>query len=118
LEPATIQGDEIGLRQVMTNLLKNAIQYDCGGVIRIIGDTITNQYRVTITNLGQPIPTDKANRIFERFYRIDPSRNRDTGGSGLGLAIAKEIVQQHRGDIGLISNLNEHSFWFTIPITK
>lgn len=118
LEPATIQGDEIGLRQVMTNLLKNAIQYDRGGFIRIIGDTIKNEYRVTITNLGEQIPTEKANRIFERFYRIDPSRHRDTGGSGLGLAIAKEIVQQHRGDIGLISKLNEHSFWFTIPMTR
>jgi two-component system sensor histidine kinase BaeS len=116
LEPGNVKGDDIGLRQVLINLLKNAIQYDIGGYIRITGEIVDNQYRVTLTNKGQPIPPDKAHQVFDRFYRVDPSRNRDTGGSGLGLAIAKEIVQQHGGEIGLISNRHEHSFWFAIPI--
>ncbi|GGD83733.1 sensor histidine kinase [Paenibacillus nasutitermitis] len=115
LEPGKVLGDAFGLRQVMTNLLKNAIQYDRGGLIRMTGETVKNEYRTTITNKGQQIPSEKANHIFDRFYRIDPSRHRDTGGSGLGLAIAKEIVQQHGGEIGLVSNGHEHSFWFTIP---
>ncbi len=118
LESATVQGDEVGIRQVMTNLLKNAIQYDYGGFIRISGTSLMNEYRVAVTNVGRSIPTEQAEQIFERFHRIDPSRSRDTGGSGLGLAIAKEIVQQHGGDIGLTSIDNEHSFWFTIPMAK
>lgn len=116
LKLGKVLGDEMGLRQVMSNLLKNAIQYDRGGFIRITGETVKNNYRVTVTNIGQPIHAEKANQIFERFYRIDPSRHRDTGGSGLGLSIAKEIVKQHGGDIGLISNHDENSFWFTIPV--
>lgn len=116
LQSGQVVGDEMGLRQVMTNLIKNAIQYDQGGKIRIKGEIITNQYRVTLTNKGQPIPSENADRIFERFYRLDSSRQRETGGSGLGLAIAKEIVEQHGGEIGLHSNGQEHSFWFAIPM--
>lgn len=115
LSPGKVHGDEIGLRQVMTNLLQNAIQYDRGGWIRITGKVVDNEYRVKLSNQGQPIPPEKAKHIFDRFYRVDPSRQRETGGSGLGLAIAKEIVQQHGGDIGLMSNGTEHSFWFSIP---
>ncbi len=71
---------------------------------------------MTITNAGQPIPSEKIPFVFDRLYRIDSARQRDTGGAGLGLAIAKEIVQQHGGEIGLNPSDNEYAFWFTIPI--
>ncbi|WP_206098773.1 sensor histidine kinase [Paenibacillus paeoniae] len=114
LEPGKVQGDEIGLKQVVTNLIQNAIQYDHGGWISIIGEAAGQNYTVTISNKGQPIPRDQANLVFERFYRIDPSRHRETGGTGLGLAIAKEIVEQHDGEIGLTTDGLEHTFWFTL----
>ncbi|WP_376766345.1 ATP-binding protein [Thermoactinomyces mirandus] len=65
-----------------------------------------------MTNIGQPIPEEAQPRIFERFSRVDCSRQ--PGGSGLGLSIVKEIVEQHGGNVGLISSGNRHSFWFSL----
>ncbi|QUL53500.1 HAMP domain-containing histidine kinase [Paenibacillus tritici] len=117
VSPAVVEGDEVGLRQVVTNLLQNALQYDLGGWIRITGDRVEKEYRVTITNAGQPIPPEKIPFVFERLYRADSARQRGTGGTGLGLAIAKEIVQQHGGRIGLSPKGDEYTFWFTIPLS-
>lgn len=116
VSPAVVEGDEVGLRQVVTNLLQNALQYDLGGWIRITGTREEKEYRVTITNAGQAIPPEKIPFVFDRLYRVDSARQRDTGGAGLGLAIAKEIVQQHGGQIGLTPNGDEYAFWFTIPL--
>jgi len=116
ISPAVVEGDGVGLRQVVTNLLQNALQYNLGGWIRMSGVKEEKEYRVTITNAGQPIPSEKIPFVFDRLYRIDSARQRDTGGAGLGLAIAKEIVQQHGGEIGLNPSDNEYAFWFTIPI--
>ncbi|TVY02089.1 sensor histidine kinase [Cohnella terricola] len=118
VSPALVQGDEVGLRQVVTNLLQNAVQYDHGGWIHITGVRVGKEYCITITNAGQFIPPEKIPFVFERLYRVDSSRQRGTGGSGLGLAIAKEIVQQHGGRIGLTPKGNEYAFWFTIPISQ
>lgn len=111
-----VHADEAGLRQVLTNLLSNAVQYRTSNVIRITGEALSGKYRVTVTNEGEFIAPEQAGRIFERFYRIDASRNRDTGGSGLGLSIANEIIRQHGGEIGLASDGNKHSFWFELPL--
>lgn len=116
VKPEMVTGDESGLKQVLDNLLKNALQYNRGNFINIEGKSVGDQYRITVTNKGEFIPSDKANRIFERLYRIDPSRQRATGGSGLGLAIVKEIITQHGGQVGLDTDGSQHSFWFEMPI--
>ncbi len=116
IQAADVLGNKEGLKQVITNLLKNVLKYDRGGWVKIEGKTEDRVYKVVVTNLGQPIPDDKADLVFERFYRLDSSRNRKTGGAGLGLAIVKEIIDQHRGEVGLISREDEHSFWFTVPL--
>ncbi len=116
VQAAHVIGARDGLKQVLTNLISNAIHYDQGGWVIIEGKKDGQFYKILITNQGQPIPDDQADEIFERFYRLDPSRQRATGGSGLGLAIAKEIVEHHGGQVGLISKGNKHSFWFTVPL--
>ncbi|WP_339318249.1 ATP-binding protein [Paenibacillus sp. FSL R10-2734] len=116
IEAAQVVGDEDGLKQVLHNLLTNVLQYDQGGWIKIGGTRNEFGYQVTVNNLGQPIPKEKETLIFERFYRLDSSRSRDTGGAGLGLSLVKEIIEQQKGKAGLRSDGNEHSFWFTIPL--
>ena len=118
LESCLMKVDEDGIKQVMYNLLRNAVKYDVGGWIKIHARTIRHAYEVVVTNQGQPIPASLSEQVFERFYRLDPSRNRETGGSGLGLAIVKEIIEQHGGHVGLRTKHDHHSFWFTLPISE
>ncbi|PWU67657.1 HAMP domain-containing sensor histidine kinase [Gracilibacillus dipsosauri] len=106
-----------GISQVISNLIDNAIRYHKGNsLVTIKGESLDQVYRVSITSEGQTIPQGEQAKIFERFHRIENSRSRELGGSGLGLAISKEIVERHKGSIGLISNGNRHTFWFTLPI--
>lgn len=108
-----------GVSQVVTNLLDNAIRYYHGsGPIMLKGENLKSEYRFTVTGPGQAIPIAEQEKIFERFYRIDPSRNRETGGSGLGLAISKELIEHHNGRIGFSSEGDNHIFWFTLPLSK
>lgn len=120
IEKQSVFINEEGFQQVLSNLLDNAIQYYQGsGPIMVVGKIISeDRYRVTVTGPSQPITEEAEKRIFDRFYRIDPSRNRKTGGSGLGLAIAKEIVEQHGGNIGLIRGEEQNSFWFDVEIEQ
>jgi two-component system sensor histidine kinase BaeS len=110
-------GDEDGLRQVLNNLLQNAISYNAGRTIRVSGVTEPDDYRITVSNLGEPLPEELREHVFDRFFQVDPSRHRGekTKGSGLGLAIVKEIVKKHGGEVGLLSENHQHSFWVTIP---
>lgn len=118
VQAAQVWGERDGLKQVMDNLLSNAIRYDTGGWVRIEGSAVGDYYQVTVTNQGQPISADRAKHVFDRFYRVDSSRSKDTGGTGLGLALVKEIVEQHGGAAGLNVDGDEYSFSFTIPIDK
>lgn len=107
-----------GIHQVTSNLIDNAIQYyDGSGPIRITGKQLGEAYCVTIAGPSEPIPFEARKRIFERFYRVDASRQRDRGGSGLGLAIAKEIIEHHGGNIGVTSANGINHFSFTLPTT-
>lgn len=117
LQKRTLRFDPDGLKQVMHNLLQNAISYDVGGWIKVKGEVDESCYRVTVTNRGKPIPPEVTEDIFERFMRLDASRSRDTGGAGLGLAIVKEIVKRHEGEAGLETDEDDiHSFWFSLPL--
>ncbi|MHB1394976.1 MAG: sensor histidine kinase [Clostridia bacterium] len=111
-----IKGNRDGLRQVMDNLIKNAVNYNEVGWIKIKGEPEGNMYRVAIANIGRPIPKDKSEKIFERFYRPELPDNYESEGSGLGLAIVKEIMELHGGWAGLSSKENQHTFWFTVPL--
>lgn len=118
-EPGMVQVCNGGIQQVLSNIIENAIRYYEGiKPIQIVGDSDGTHYRVSIISDGREIPDTDAEKIFERFYRTDPSRNRDTGGSGLGLAISKEIIELHKGEIGLDSSKGRYAFWFKVPLDK
>ncbi|MGG4496431.1 sensor histidine kinase [Brevibacillus reuszeri] len=120
LQPGTVNADEDGLRQVLNNLLQNAITYNAGQIIWVSGVNEPRGYRVTVSNVGVPMPEEVREIVFERFYQVDTARYRGQSGkgSGLGLAIVKEIIQKHGGEVGLISEDNKHSFWITIPPSR
>ncbi|WP_010529488.1 sensor histidine kinase [Lentibacillus jeotgali] len=116
-DPCTLSLHPEGIQQVITNLIENAIHYYQGeGSISVKGKLGDRFYRVSVSGPSEKIPKEEQHGIFERFYRLDTSRSRETGGSGLGLAIAKEIIEQHNGKIGLNTEANINTFWFELPI--
>jgi signal transduction histidine kinase len=88
------------MTQVLTNILDNAMRHTpAGGTITLSAKQKVDRIELAIQDSGPGLPNEEAGRIFERFYRADPSRQREDGGSGLGLAIAKSIVQAHSGQV-------------------
>lgn len=112
------RADADRLQQVLTNLVENAIKYGrTGGRVAIGGTTKTgNMIEMWVRDDGPGIPAESRDRVFERFYRVDRARARDTGGTGLGLSIVKHIVQAHGGEVWLESELGTGTtFHFTLP---
>jgi two-component system heavy metal sensor histidine kinase CusS len=102
-----VSGDKLMLRRALANLLSNAIRHTPeGGNIRISIETSAGGLKLSIENSGEPIPEEHLARIFDRFYRADPSRHRSSDGAGLGLAITRSIVQAHGGEIFLCPTTN------------
>ena len=98
-----ISGDRQRLEQVVTNILGNAIKYTPdGGHIAVTGGGSGRSVWVEVTDDGIGIPEKDRDRIFDRFYRVDKARSRESGGTGLGLSIAREIVERHHGTIRLV----------------
>ncbi|ASF38126.1 two-component sensor histidine kinase [Halobacillus halophilus] len=115
--PEVIMMNQQGIQQVVTNLLNNALHYYQGhSPVEVKGESGGSFYTLTVSGPGQPIPTSDQNKIFERFYQVDPSRTRNDGGSGLGLAISKEIVEKHGGEIWLETDGTRHSFHVQLPL--
>lgn len=112
-----IETNEYLLRQLLTNLLDNAIKYTPkGGRIGLKVEPVNTSIRFEISDTGIGIPQEHIPRIFERFYRVDPARSREMGGTGLGLSIVKHIVHLHHGSIKVESTVNVGSkFIITIP---
>ena len=113
---AQVQADPGGLRQVLSNLLDNALRYtpDNGRIEIAVapflyanGNGPQPQVRVDVRDNGIGIPSDALPRIFERFYRVDPARSRADGGTGLGLAIVKHLVESMGGDVSAASELGK-----------
>ncbi len=102
LSTAVVHGDSDRLRRVFVNLLDNAIKYTPpGGSVAIEMESECGMVRITVCDTGIGIPEEDLPRVFDRFYRSDASRTRETGGAGLGLAICKAIVERHKGRIEL-----------------
>jgi two-component system phosphate regulon sensor histidine kinase PhoR len=113
-----VRGDAGLMRDVLQNLLDNAIQYTPqGGHIRVTADAGDRDAVVTVADTGIGIPLADQERIFERFYRVDVARSREAGGTGLGLSIAKHIVEAHGGRLWVESAVGQGSrFSFSIPL--
>ena len=102
----TIDADADALRQVLTNLFDNALRYTPqGGRVSCRLRRADAGNVVSVTDNGSGIPGEHLSRVFERFYRADPSRSRDEGGTGLGLSIVKHLVEAHGGRVWAESEL-------------
>jgi signal transduction histidine kinase len=111
-----VHADRSRIRQVLTNLIENGIAYTSSGSVRCRVQRRLDKVRIEIVDTGQGIDEDHLDRIFERFYRVDPDRSRDSGGTGLGLSIVKQILQAHGEDIHVESTKGRGTrFWFELP---
>ncbi|HEY1804702.1 MAG TPA: ATP-binding protein [Terracidiphilus sp.] len=115
---ALVMADPDAMHQVFGNLMENALKYaQSGKRIRAGARLLASEVQFTIQDFGPGIGSEHLDRIFERFYRIDKARSRESGGTGLGLAIVKHIVQAHGGRIWAESELGKGaSFHFTLPL--
>ncbi|MFA6091497.1 MAG: ATP-binding protein [Elusimicrobiota bacterium] len=114
---ARVRADKNQLKQVLTNLIENAVKYTGEkGIISVSASMQEGRPAVSVRDNGCGIPAESIPRIFERFYRVDKNRSRESGGTGLGLAIVKHIVEVHGGSVSVESTLGEGSvFRFTLP---
>ena len=111
---ALVDPDHLG--QVLSNLLHNAARYvDDGGQVSVAIESMGRRVITTVVNSGPGIPPDDLDRVFERFYRVDKSRDRATGGAGIGLAIVRTRLQAAGGDIAVESRRGRTSFTFWLP---
>ena len=115
-----LSADPTALRQVLGNLVENAVRHTAAGTVRIVarreGATVT----LTVIDTGVGIPAEHLPRIFERFYRVDPARSREQGGTGLGLAIVRHLVESHGGTVTAESVAGEGtaiSTTWPVPVT-
>ncbi|GAA4799086.1 ATP-binding protein [Rothia endophytica] len=113
-----VHGDPELLSTALRNLIENAIRYSPENTKVGIGVSVKEgTVRISVKDEGPGIPEDEQDRIFERFYRVDPARSRQTGGTGLGLSIVKHIVGQHGGEVTLWSKQGEGStFTIALPL--
>ncbi len=120
--PRHFVGDAGRIRQVVTNLVGNAVKFTAAGHVLITvkcqtEDGATARIRVGVEDTGVGIPDDRIHTLFEKFSQVDGSSTRKYGGTGLGLAISKQLVNLMGGEIGLISHLGKGStFWFALPM--
>jgi two-component system sensor histidine kinase SenX3 len=115
---AQVFGDESLLVVSVHNLVSNAIRYSPDGSRIGVGvRTVDDVVEISVTDQGEGIPEEDLDRVFERFYRVDQARARNTGGTGLGLAIVKHAIQNHGGDVRVWSQPGRGST-FTIRLPK
>ena len=117
-EDGAILGDRDQLTMAIHNLIENAVNYSPADTKVAISTTIQGEIiTISVADQGIGIPEAEVERIFERFYRVDPARSRETGGTGLGLSIVKHIITKHGGEISVWSSENVGStFTIRLPI--
>ena len=115
--PSTLVGDQAMLRRVLSNLISNAIRYTPPEEeIRVrVGGRVDQSVFLSVENPGPNIPAEHLPKIFDRFYRVDPSRQREREGAGLGLAIVKSIIEAHEGSIEVTSECGLTRFTIRFP---
>jgi signal transduction histidine kinase len=107
--------DTARIRQVLYNLLSNAMRHTPQeGNITLLARPVGSDVAITVSDTGDGIAAEHLSRVFDRFYRTDPARTRDTGGAGLGLAIVKAIIEAHNGRVGVSSSGPGQGTDFTI----
>ncbi len=117
LPPVLVDPDRIN--QVLTNLLGNALQYTpAGGVVTVRANGQNNGVAIAVKDTGIGIPAEHLPHVFDRFYRVDPSRARASGGSGIGLTIARHLVETHGGTIRAESAGPDRGSTFTIVLPE
>lgn len=117
---ASVMADPDAMNQVFGNLIENSLKYARDGKrIRVGARLLAAEVEFTVQDFGPGIASEHIDRIFERFYRIDKARSRESGGTGLGLAIVKHIIQSHGGRLWAESELGAGAtFHFTLPLTR
>lgn len=112
--PLTAHGDPVRVRQVLSNLVSNALKFTTQGVVQLRARALSDRIRFEVEDTGSGIPEHAHARIFEPFVQVGPARE-GVSGTGLGLAIAKHLVTLMQGEIGVTSRVGEGStFWFTL----
>lgn len=113
-----VRADRLQLVSALSNLVDNAVKYsNPGGTVRVSAHDSDDVIEITVADQGVGIPARDIDRIFERFYRVDRARSRETGGTGLGLAIVRHIATNHGGDVAVRSREGEGST-FSLRIPK
>jgi len=111
-----VSADRDKLLQAVRNLIDNACRYaPVGSIISISSQRVDQGIRVSFSNSGPPIAPETLPLLFQRFYRVDPSRSRDAGGAGIGLSIVKGLIEAHGGTVGAESGPTSTCIWFTLP---
>jgi signal transduction histidine kinase len=103
-----VQGDRDKLNRAFSNILDNAIKYNCrGGSVGVAGEQSATETILSVTNTGPGIPEEEIPKVFDQFYRVEKSRSSRFGGSGLGLAIVRRVIELHGGSVMLESRIND-----------
>ncbi len=115
-EPLPARADPDQFAQVLSNLLQNAARYaPDGGTVTLTAESRDDTVLVSLSNGGEGIPAQDLSHVFERFYRVEKSRDRALGGAGIGLAIVKQLVEGWGGRVGAESAAGQTRFWFSLP---
>jgi two-component system sensor histidine kinase BaeS len=115
--PVPVRADADRLSQVLSNLLTNAIRYTpAGGRVMVRAERRPDDVLVSVVNTGSGIPAADLPHVFERFYRVEKSRDRARGGAGIGLSIVQQLVEAGGGHVGAESAEGSTRFWFTLPV--
>jgi two-component system sensor histidine kinase SenX3 len=119
-EPLHVRGDERQLVSAVGNLVENAVKYSGpGDTVQISSAVVGPSVEITVVDQGVGIPSRDLNRVFERFYRVDKARSRDTGGTGLGLSIVRHVATNHGGEVVVTSVEGQGStFVFRLPADR
>ncbi|MDF4006858.1 sensor histidine kinase [Limosilactobacillus fermentum] len=117
--PLSITADPEKLGRLFSNLVANALKYGHGAsYIHLTAKQLGEKVVITVANDGEKIPAEAVKHLFERFYRVESSRNKATGGTGLGLAIVQSIVELHHGSVTARSDDQETAFVVTLPVKQ